>query len=1481
MRASHIMTATLLMVLVPAWRPTAWAWPLYPPKCDLVVAQLGPDDPNEDYPGAFVDLYSLTGLASDLELRIFTPDGAGECRLTVSYAGTGRISIWEDGVQVHVPHVWDIRKSFTYDPNELGDPNKQFTIRGEAFSSSPGDIVITAEVAYGLTTLSDSVTVTVGNQPVVIFTAPVPGVVQPDEHGAVCVGIGITDPSDPNELAGIMGVDLEVHYGGELLTTLPGHPDDPSHWSFDWTPGVNGAFMLRAVATDRCGATGSASKPITVTDADTPTMPDTLPNLRVWLKADPNDLDLDANNYVAQWFNRGPLEDPNDPSALAMSDQSHKPRWVNDDPNVPAVRFDGDDDQLVANTADTKSNSAIFIVAKVAAGEPNNATLFSLGSRAAQYVNVYKFATAGGDRLMAYNGKSIMAPPSGFEVLTITVTGSEAKFYRNGVAYVDDAPNDAPFPLADADMKTFAGYWLGRNGGGTAYCMACDIAEVIIYRGKYMTDFSTPPAQVPVLTDTQRMTVERYLMSKYKLGPYAGNQAPVAEIVSPPDHATFTAGDAVRLLAAAHYADGRDPSSIDCEFLRNGTAIGSDGDRDPSTGLYELNWTAAPGIHTFRVRASDADPNIPAGDSDAVEVRVFAAEADAAADSDGDGMNDWWELANFATLDADPNDDADGDGVNNIDEFQAHTNPTAHNTNDPNAAAVLAVWPPVGSTVPLPVQGSPLGMTMLFSNPGGGAITVTDQHGNDLTGKLVTSGPTGAELRVDLPRKCLDLTDTDPSACATTADGGFDTGNTFTVCCWVWIPSDCTADGSRAVLANSLPGEHPGFRLFIGDWDNKNRAIVFETCSSGDPSSPHKKIRSSAGAFNFDQWNHLAVVVDRAGGEGSIYLNGRDVSLEENEVHGDFLTTGELDFGSMRQDPNTFLGGRLADVRIYGKLLGAGEVYSVMMGNSLSAAPLRWWKLDEGTGTTAADSSGNGDTAALAGDAGWIGEDQFVSGVTCNYVVTVNETPFDVFFRVDVTLPTVSADITGGRYYSQQNVVLTASEPNCNIYLTTDGLPPTVNSWLYDANDPVDIIALPGNSTVLQFFAVDQAGNFGPVGKEVYFFGDAPPPPTNLTAVHLPGGPQAERVECRWSPPGGTASPLLGYRLYAAGNQLERRLLEDCRAGGHRPPSALRAIPNVIGAANTMATHQGVTPAGTAWYAMTSIATDGTEGTIGELVEVDMSTSQPVAPNEIDSAVARARAWLNSNQAAEGYWGESPTARVRATCQALNALRLCGWAADKPANARAGLMYLRGGWADSNPDLARTIDTLYRYGQDPNWHGEDTRGLHLRLAVRADCSDPNIAIRGWGVQPRYMSDAYSTAWGVLVRAADPNSVPSGQTDNSMTNLAGDGAFQSLTPGRYGWIARGRASCYVSCLAYKALGKSPTDSDWDWITDDPSAYQDSVYDTAAVLLWSPMSSTARSDAKVSLVSLQQPDGSWGRDPFLTGLCLEALLTPSPE
>ncbi|WP_281774101.1 chitobiase/beta-hexosaminidase C-terminal domain-containing protein, partial [Methanobacterium formicicum] len=88
-----------------------------------------------------------------------------------------------------------------------------------------------------------------------------------------------------------------------------------------------------------------------------------------------------------------------------------------------------------------------------------------------------------------------------------------------------------------------------------------------------------------------------------------------------------------------------------------------------------------------------------------------------------------------------------------------------------------------------------------------------------------------------------------------------------------------------------------------------------------------------------------------------------------------------------------------------------------------------------------------------------------------------------VTYTIDSIAPTVTADWGNGTYDNVQAVNLTGNDnldTNLDIYYTTDGSTPTVNSTRYTGSITVD------RTMTLRFFAVDDAGNTSPVQSRTY-----------------------------------------------------------------------------------------------------------------------------------------------------------------------------------------------------------------------------------------------------------------------------------------------------------------------------------------------------------------------------------------------------------
>ena len=101
---------------------------------------------------------------------------------------------------------------------------------------------------------------------------------------------------------------------------------------------------------------------------------------------------------------------------------------------------------------------------------------------------------------------------------------------------------------------------------------------------------------------------------------------------------------------------------------------------DNGNGFGSFQWTPLPGQagqYTVSLVASDGVL------SSAIDMFIGV---NSAADTDGDGLADDWELENFGTLDRDGTGDFDNDGVSDLEEFENGTDP---NTQDAPLAPII------------------------------------------------------------------------------------------------------------------------------------------------------------------------------------------------------------------------------------------------------------------------------------------------------------------------------------------------------------------------------------------------------------------------------------------------------------------------------------------------------------------------------------------------------------------------------------------------------------------------------------------------------------------------------------------------------------------------------------------------------------------------------------------------------------------------
>jgi len=326
----------------------------------------------------------------------------------------------------------------------------------------------------------------------------------------------------------------------------------------------------------------------------------------------------------------------------------------------------------------------------------------------------------------------------------------------------------------------------------------------------------------------------------------------------------------------------------------------------------------------------------------------------------------------------------------------------------------------------------------------------------------------------------------------------------------------------------------------------------------------------------------------------------------------------------------------------------------------------------------------------------------------------------------------------------------------------------------------------------------------------------------------------------------------------------DRTILSDSQTHGYPPAKRLK-IANTADNTSDF-TDSNLVESAAYYYGVSYIDEDGNESIISDIANV-VITAQGQAVSKED-AVARAVAWLQNSQKANGSWGETGK-QILATSQALNGLKLANV---QNAGIYYGLFFLRGNRADNTDYLARKIITLFNHGQNID---EIVNSLILKSYIW------KARIYGWGVNKLYMVDALNTALATKALACIQTGLKDSQgnslTDQCKLALDNWGSLQSSENKKYGWKPKEDISPFVSASVYSVT--TPNTGITDWLTQlqqTNGSFKDNTIDTAGVLIWQNNIVNNKEKAYEFLISKQNINGSWGDDPYLTGLCLEALL-----
>ncbi|GAA4631524.1 alpha-L-arabinofuranosidase C-terminal domain-containing protein [Actinoallomurus vinaceus] len=233
----------------------------------------------------------------------------------------------------------------------------------------------------------------------------------------------------------------------------------------------------------------------------------------------------------------------------------------------------------------------------------------------------------------------------------------------------------------------------------------------------------------------------------------------------------------------------------------------------------------------------------------------------------------------------------------------------------------------------------------------GSGTTAADSSGNDHTGTL-GSGATWAAGQIG--PHAVQFNGTGNGA-VDIPEPVVDTSQSFTVSAWVKL--DSTSGYQTAVSVDG--GQISGFYLQLS---GASGGFSFTRRTADDSNST--EVRADSGvAPAAGTWYHLVGVDDAASGKLKIYVDG-DEGTDAGFTSA-WKATGHtlIGRGKYGGNPVDFVHGAVDDVRFYQGALTAGQVEALEEAGH--------WTYDEGSGTTAADSSGNDHTGTLGSGATW------------------------------------------------------------------------------------------------------------------------------------------------------------------------------------------------------------------------------------------------------------------------------------------------------------------------------------------------------------------------------------------------------------------------------------------------------------------------------------------------------------------------------
>jgi hypothetical protein len=198
----------------------------------------------------------------------------------------------------------------------------------------------------------------------------------------------------------------------------------------------------------------------------------------------------------------------------------------------------------------------------------------------------------------------------------------------------------------------------------------------------------------------------------------------------------------------------------------------------------------------------------------------------------------------------------------------------------------------------------------------------------------------------------------------------FAAGQDFTAECWVK-----TSATGGIILAKGGTGDATKGYWLYGAANGTFEAGLTDGVGS-------RVLGTSTSTINDGAWHHVVAVYDRDA-NCTIYVDGKvDGSPFAISAEGDLSNANPFTVGRRSDTASQYFNGLIDDVRIYNYARSAEQIMvdynagaAAHLGAGVSSLegtpPVGWWQLDENTGTTVYDRSGNNNNGTFTGSPSW------------------------------------------------------------------------------------------------------------------------------------------------------------------------------------------------------------------------------------------------------------------------------------------------------------------------------------------------------------------------------------------------------------------------------------------------------------------------------------------------------------------------------